>query len=59
MTLNDREILQGAGKVSAQLAKGQAEQEFDKFRVVDDQRFESDFDHLLKQLSIKPKGKAQ
>lgn len=59
LTLNDREILQGAGKVSAQLAKSQAEQEFDKFRVVDDQRFESDFDHLLKQLPTKPKGKAQ
>ena len=59
LTLNDREILQGAGKVSAQLAKGQAEQEFDKFRVADDQRFESDFDHLLKQLPTKPKGKAQ
>ena len=59
LTLNDREILQGAGKVSAQLAKSQAEQEFDKFRVADDQRFESDFDHLLKQLPTKPKGKAQ
>lgn len=59
LTLNDREILQGAGKVSAELAKSQAEQEFDKFRVADDQRFESDFDHLLKQLPTKPKGKAQ
>lgn len=59
LSLNDREILQGAGKVSAQLAKNQAEQEFDKFRVVDDQRFESDFDHLLKQLPAMPKGKAQ
>ena len=59
LNLNDREILQGAGKVSAQLAKSQAEQEFDKFRVADDQRFESDFDHLLKQLPTKPKGKAQ
>jgi hypothetical protein len=59
LTLNDREILQGAGKVSAQLAKSQAEQEFDRFRMADDQQFESDFDHLLKQLPSKPKGKAQ
>lgn len=40
LTLNDREILQGAGKVSAQLAKSQAEHAFDQFRVLDDQRFE-------------------
>jgi hypothetical protein len=57
LTLNDREILQGAGTVSAQLAKGQAEHEFDKFRVLDDQRFESDFDQMVKQLPIKPVGK--
>jgi hypothetical protein len=57
LTLNDREILQGAGTVSAQLAKSQAEQEFDKFREVDDLRFESDFDQMLKQLPAKPLGK--
>ena len=57
LTLNDREILQGAGKVSAQLAKNQAEQEFDKFRVVDDQRFESDFDRMVNQLPVRPPGK--
>lgn len=51
LTLNDREILQGAGKVSAQLGKNHAEQEFDKFRVLDDQRFESDFDRMVKQLA--------
>jgi len=57
LTLNDREILQGAGKVSAELAKAHAEQEFGKFRVLDDQRFESDFDHMLKQLPKKIPGK--
>ncbi|CAG1002686.1 hypothetical protein ANAEL_03089 [Anaerolineales bacterium] len=50
LTLNDREILQGAGKVSAELAKAHAEQEFGKFRVLDDQRFESDFDQMVKRL---------
>lgn len=53
LTLNDREILQGAGKVSAELAKAHAEQEFGKFRVLDDQRFESDFDQMVKQLPAK------
>lgn len=57
LTLNDREILQGAGTVSAQLAKSQAEHEFDKFRAEDDLRFESDFDQMLKQLPAKPPGK--
>lgn len=56
LSLNDREILQGAGKVSALLAKNQAEHEFDKFRVDDDQRFESDFDLMLKQLPTQAKG---
>ncbi len=57
LTLNDREILQGAGTVSAQLAKSQAEHEFDKFKAVDDLRFESDFDQMVKQLPAKPPGK--
>ena len=56
LTLNDREILQGAGKVSAELAKSHAEQEFDKFRVLDDQRFESDFDRMVKQLPTRKPG---
>ena len=57
LTLNDRAILQGAGQVSAELAKAHAEQEFDKFRVLDDQRFESDFDSMVQQLPTKkPKG---
>jgi len=50
LTLNDREILQGAGKVSAELAKSHAEQEFGKFRVLDDQHFESDFDQMVRRL---------
>jgi hypothetical protein len=53
LTLNDREILQGAGKVSAELAKLHAEQEFGKFRVLDDKRFESDFDNMVKKLPTK------
>ena len=53
LTLNDREILLGAGKVSAELAKSHSEQEFGKFRVLDDQRFESDFDNMVKKLPNK------
>jgi hypothetical protein len=50
LTLNDREILQGAGRISSQLAKGHAETEFAKFSVLDDARFESDFDRMVKRL---------
>ena len=53
LTLNDCEILRGAGKVSAELARGHAEQEFSKFRVSDDQYFESDFDQMMRQLPTK------
>ena len=57
LTLNDREILQGTGKVSADLAKTHAEQEFSKFQVLDDQHFESDFDRMVKRLPSKVKDK--
>jgi hypothetical protein len=53
LTLNDREILPGAGKVLAELAKAHAEQEFGKFRVLDDRHFESDFDQMVKHLPAK------
>jgi hypothetical protein len=56
LILNDRAILQGAGLVSAQLAKQHAEGEFTKFRVQDDARFESDFDRMVQTLPS-PKGK--
>lgn len=47
LQLWDREILQDAGKVSAELAKAHAESEFEKYRVVQDRLFESDFDRLV------------
>ncbi len=56
LTLNDREILQGAGRISAELAKEHAEGEFAKFRVQENTRFESDFDWMVKSLPA-PKRK--
>ena len=47
----DREILQDAGKVTAEIAQAHAESEFEKYRIVQDRLFESDFDRTLKQLS--------
>jgi hypothetical protein len=49
----DREILQDAGKVTAEIAQAHAESEFEKYRIVQDRLFESDFDRMLKQLPEK------
>jgi hypothetical protein len=46
----DREILQDAGKVTAEIAQAHAESEFEKYRVVQDRLFESDFDRMIKEL---------
>jgi hypothetical protein len=51
LQLWDREILSDAGKVTAELAKTHAESEFEKYRIVQDRLFESDFDRALKQAS--------
>jgi len=50
LTLNDREILQHAGKISAELARSHAEREFGAFRKIEDQSLESDFDRAVKRL---------
>jgi len=54
LTLNDREILTHAGKVSAELARTHAELEFTEFRRVEDRSLESDFDKALRQLPPPP-----
>ncbi len=49
LEFDEREILQGAGSITAKLAKDFASSEFEKYRIVQDQLFESDFDKLIKQ----------
>jgi hypothetical protein len=49
----DREILQDAGKVTAEIARAHAESEFEKYRIVQDRLFESDFDKMIKKLPEK------
>jgi hypothetical protein len=44
------DILPDSGKVSAEIAKAHAESEFEKYRIVQDYLFESDFDKVLRQL---------
>ena len=50
LNFTDLEILQGSGKVSMELAKHRAESEFEKYRIVQDRLFESDFDRSMKAL---------
>ena len=47
LTVWDKEILQDAGKVSAELAKMHALTEFEKYRVVQDRLYRSDFDRMF------------
>ena len=48
LTFNEYELLNDAGKVKALVAKELAESEFEKFRVIQDRDYESDFDRLVK-----------
>ena len=43
----DRDVLQDAGKISAEMAKIHAETEFEKYRIVQDQLYTSDFDRFM------------
>ena len=47
LQLWDKEILNDAGKVSAALAKKHAESEFEKYRIIQDKLYKSDFDKFL------------
>ena len=51
----DYGILQDAGKVSAEIAKLHAETEFEKYRVIQDRLFMSDFDKYM--LELEENGK--
>lgn len=52
---NGTEILTGAGKISAEQAKLHAETEFEKYRIIQDRLFMSDYDRYLLELEEKMK----
>lgn len=54
LVLWNPDVLKDAGKVSAELAKAHAESEFEKYRIVQDRLYQSDFDRFL-QLEEKTK----
>ncbi len=47
LSLMDRDVLKDAGRISAELAKARAESEWEKYRVIQDQLYTSDFDRFL------------
>ena len=49
LQFNEADLLTNAGKVSAEVAKQFAESEFEKYRVIQDYMYKSDFDRLLEE----------
>lgn len=49
LKFNDAEVLLNKGKVTAKIAKAFAESEFEKYRVIQDTLYKSDFDKLLEE----------
>ena len=57
LEFDEREILQHSGKVTAEIARDHAESEFEKYRIVQDRLFESDFDRVVEEIGRKkPEG---
>ena len=50
LQFNQRDLLDHPGKVTSEIAKAFAESEFEKYRIVQNRLFESDFDRMIKQL---------
>jgi hypothetical protein len=50
LKFDERAILHDKGTISAELAKAHAESEFEKYRIIQDRLFESDFDKALKRI---------
>lgn len=44
LSADERNVLQDAGRISAEIAKEHAEGEFEKYRLIQDRIFQSDFD---------------
>ena len=55
LKFNEAEILENAGKVTAEIAKAFVESEFEKYRPIQDQLYESDFDKEVKKILKKNK----
>lgn len=59
LAATDREVLQDVGKVTAEIARAHAESEFEKYRLVRDRLFESDFDRVVAETRRLGEGAAE
>jgi hypothetical protein len=50
LQFNERDILNNPGKVTKEMAKAFTESEFEKYRIIQDRLFESDFDRHIKRV---------
>jgi hypothetical protein len=57
LQFNEYAVLKDAGKISAAVAHTLAENQFEKYRIVQDKEYESDFDKEIKKLDKKNKTK--
>ncbi len=57
LKFNEKEILQDSGKISHEVAVALAENEYEKYRVIQDRMIESDFDKEVKKLLTSKKKK--
>lgn len=55
----DREVLQDAGRITAEYAKEYAETEFEKYRIIQDRLFQSDFDKLNNNGELPPADRCE
>ena len=53
LQFNDAEVLQNKGKVTAAIAKAFAQSEFEQYRIIQDQLYQSDFDKLMASIDAK------
>jgi len=53
LQFNDYSVLKNAGSISAAIAKKLATEQYEKFRVIQDEDFESDFDKEIKRIKGK------
>jgi len=59
LAATDREVLSDASKVTAEITKAHAESEFEKYRIVQDRMFESDFDRVVADTKRLGEGEAR
>ncbi|WP_288457490.1 virulence RhuM family protein [uncultured Chryseobacterium sp.] len=52
LSFNEYDVLKDSGKVSATIAKRLAENEYEKFRIIQDKEYKSDFDKVIEEIRV-------